>query len=337
MEKAVNGTSQPATTTLHASDASSNSGEVGPLSVLPIVVSLLAVVAIAIAACVFYRKRQRQRAEVLARQLRVTERRIDAVGSLREKRERISGRKTVYYPPTDVRASASEPSIMSRPIPGARPHYVLRAYHHHRPIQTKRQIQTSLVNSTACSCDYGAEPAFCAPCKERDENQRARIDASVGSLAVELATVPSLGSLLALNTPSRPPREDCLGHHQPVRRTRSETMAVTSHTASLPGVDSRDDNDGVATASRHVLEWMEKSRTRYVTITTTHPPPPSTITAHLAPSSYPRPEEMSTTTNEQDPPPNTPVSQSVGTSVDEAVTQRTLGYISEDAQSEKWV
>lgn len=342
MERYVNGT-----TTDPASDGKSNSGdEVGPLSILPIVVSLFAVVAIAIAACVFYRKRQRERAQLLARQLRVTERRIDAVGSLRGRKEKDSG-KTVYYPPTDVRASASEPSIVSRPIPGIRPHYVIRAYQPQLvPIHSKLQTRTSLINSSACSCDYVAETSFCSTCKEKDDKKAARKDTSAGSLAVELATVPSIGSLSAIQTPSKSGQQDDPLRKQEIRRTRSDTAGVSSqntHNISiLAGIMNKVGE--ITTPSRGVLEWMEKSKTQHNIDIHTHtqPPPTTSLDTHL-PSSYPGAEGsqyMSTTTNEQEPPPNTPVSQSIATSINEGATatdKHALSYISEDTQSEKWV
>lgn len=329
----MNVTSKPATELGVGGNSDQKVDEVGPLSILPICVSLFAVVAIAIAACVFYRKRQRQREQLLARQLRVTERRIDAVGSLREKREKEVVRKPLYIPPTDVRASASEPSIVSRPIPGIRPHYVIRAYQPRPPIRAK--LQSSVVNSSACSCDYG-ESTFCSTCVVKERDEAAKRDASAGSLAVELATVPSVSSLTTLHTPSGRPA---------MRRTRSETAGTPQETTrplhslrigSITSTPGRNET----TPSKHILAWMEKSTQPTSTAAPTHPLPPTALNSHLAPSS-PRPEVyMSltvTTASEQEPPPNTPVSQSIVTSVDGGAAEKALSYMSEDALSEKWV
>ena len=335
LEMANSTTSEPSSTE-GATDSSSGGDEVGPLSILPICVSLLAVVAIAFAACVFYRKRQRERAELLARQLRVTERRIDAVGSLWEKRERDVERKSTYYPPTDVRASASEPSVVTRPVPGGgRPHYVIRAYQPRLvPLPSsnnddKLRARTSLVNSSACSCDYGIET--CSMCKESEVaggGKHTRRDASDGSLAVELATVPSVGSFSAGKTPSE--------HQEVIRRTKSETAATPGEAAKTRRslqIESSLLLAMEATPTRNVLEWMEKSSAK-IAITHTLPPPAS-LEAYAETEEYM--STVVTSTNEQEPPPNTPASRSVVTSVESVPPEKALSYVSEDAQSERWV
>jgi len=57
-----------------------------PVFILPLAISLAALVAIIVAACVVYRKRQRKRTEELTRRLRVAERRIDAICTLKEQK-----------------------------------------------------------------------------------------------------------------------------------------------------------------------------------------------------------------------------------------------------------
>lgn len=316
MEGKANSTLQPATA---LGDAKGTEGdEVGPLSVLPICVSLFALIAIVVAACVVYRKRQRQRARVLARQLRVTERRIDAVGSLREKKERDAGRKPIYYPPTDVRASASEPSMVTRPRPTAvRPHYVIRAYQ--TPIHRKLQPQTSVINSSACSCDYGADSTFCSTCKDRDDEKTSKRDASTGSLAVELATVPSLGSLTTINSPTGRPG---------LRRTRSDIGGVQVELSHPLQIENTPERDG-ETPSKHILAWMKKSSTQPAHLL------PASLSAQLPLETEGHTPLSAATTNEQEPPPNTPTSPSIATSTGDV--GKTLSYISDDGQSEKWV
>ena len=347
MERSVNSSagSEP-----HSTDGSSGSNEVGPLSILPICVSLVAVVAIAVAACVFYRKRQRERAQLLARQLRVTERRIDALGSLWEKREKDAARnKQTYYPPTDVRASASEPSVVTRPVPGgARPHYVIRAFQPRLvPLPSSSSYNNnnnndklrprSLVNSTVCSCDYGVE--ICSMCKEDTEEEEAKkirreCATSDGSLAVELATVPSVGSLSAVKTPTQPV----------IRRTKSDTATTPGKTAlSRKSLQVRNSllvggDAAVRTPTRQVLEWMEKSSAQPSARLNTHPPPlPVSLEVYRESEEYM--STVVTSTNEQEPPPNTPVSRSVATSAESDIhgQEKALSYISEDTQSERWV
>ena len=81
-----------------------------PASVLPLVISLATLVTIIIAACVIYRKRQNKRSQELARQLRVTERKIDAIGNLKAKKEQellgLANRKAEYNPPATAPCSS---------------------------------------------------------------------------------------------------------------------------------------------------------------------------------------------------------------------------------------
>ena len=344
MERSVNASSAPSEPP--PTDGTSGSGNVGPLSILPICVSLLAVIAVAVAACVFYRRRQRERAQLLARQLRVTERRIDAVGSLWEKRESLKSKPT-YYPPTDVRASASEPSVVTRHTSGgARPHYVIRAFqprlvplpHSSSDDNNNDKFRSrSLVNSSVCTCDYGVET--CSMCKVSEEEEEEKKNAgrdcrsSDGSLAVELATVPSVGSLSAVKTPSQPV----------IRRTKSETAAIPPEELargrrSLQVGSSLLAGGDTATPRRQVLEWMEKSSAQPSTVHHLPSlPPPVSLEVYAETEEYM--STVVTSTNEQEPPPNTPVSRSVVTSADSEVPhpEKALSYVSEDAQSEKWV
>ena len=82
-----------------------------PIVVLPILVAVVTLLAVAIAGCALYRKHQRKRARKLARQLKVTEMKIDAIGSLKARKEQeLAARQTVeYLPSRDVvcRSTAS--------------------------------------------------------------------------------------------------------------------------------------------------------------------------------------------------------------------------------------
>ena len=336
----ANSTQSPSTQG-DTTDGSSN--EVGPLSVLPVVISLLAVVAIAIAACVFYRNRQRQRAELLARQLRVTERRIDVAGSVWDKSRDVVQKTTLYYPPADVRASASEPSVVTRTVPGStRPHYVIRAFQPRLvPLSSSnkaREERMSVVNSSVCSCDYGVE--VCSMCKEEPGEKQTCRDASNGSLAVELGTVPSLGSVDQAASP--PQREVPQSEKVVIRRSKSDTAATAAETAPVRRslqVESvlLMEREPQETPTRQVLKWMERSAAAKPQTVPSQPLPPASLS--LTP--YPETEEYTSTiitsTNEQEPPPNTPASRSLATESEVAPPEKALSYISEDTQSEKWV
>ena len=78
-----------------------------PVTILPLVISVATLLAIAIVGCVLYRKRQQRRSQELERQLRVTERKIDAIGTLKAKKEQeLAARKAKYYPPTQAACSS---------------------------------------------------------------------------------------------------------------------------------------------------------------------------------------------------------------------------------------
>ena len=82
-----------------------------PVSILPLIISLATLVTIIITACIIYRKRQNKRSQELARQLRVTERKIDAIGNLKAKKEQellgLAKRKAEYIPPTTAPCSSA--------------------------------------------------------------------------------------------------------------------------------------------------------------------------------------------------------------------------------------
>ena len=330
----ANETSTPTAEVSTSSDVEAT----GPLSILPICVSLIAVVALAIAACVFYRKRQRQQAQQLARQLRLTERRIHAVGNLTVKKEKeLAARRSEYYPPSDVRASASEPSVI-RP-----PHYFVNAGLN--AIRAKA-VQTSIVNASACSCEYG-DSTYCSACKDSVlDSHRAdskatmeERDMSAGSLAVELATVPSVSSLTAVHTASKPPE---------LRRTRSE-FSQTSHSqnktlqavgyGSATSTPSRED---ATTAS--IRAWMAGSCSAKPSTSASRPFPHSPLYP-VQPSHHPpsgpqlamSPTNTTCTASEPEGRPNTPVSRSATSEEEGDAEQQAMEYTSDDALSEKWV
>lgn len=333
----ANETSTPTTEVSTSSDVEAT----GPLSILPICVSLIAVVALAIAACVFYRKRQRQQAQQLARQLRLTERRIHAVGNLTVKKEKeLAAKRSEYYPPSDVRASASEPSVI-RP-----PHYFVNANNPGLNATRAKAVQTSIVNASACSCEYG-DSTYCSACKDsvldsHRADSKATMedrDMSAGSLAVELATVPSVSSLTAVHTASKPPE---------LRRTRSE-FSQTSHTqnktpqavdyGSATSTPSRED---ATTAS--IRAWMAGSSSAKPSTSASRPFPHSPlypVQPSPCPLSGPQlamsPADTTCTASEPEGRPNTPVSQSATSEEEGDAEQRAMEYTSDDALSEKWV
>ena len=81
-----------------------------PASILPLIISLATLVTIIITACIIYRKRQNKRSREPARQLRVTERKIDAIGTLKAKKEQelrgLANRKAEYIPPATAPCSS---------------------------------------------------------------------------------------------------------------------------------------------------------------------------------------------------------------------------------------
>ena len=93
-----------------------------PVSILPLVISVATLVVIAVAACAVYRKRQRRRSQELARRLRVTERRIDAIETLKARKEQaLAAQRVQYYPPNDVLYASASSVESERP-----PHFTLQ-------------------------------------------------------------------------------------------------------------------------------------------------------------------------------------------------------------------
>lgn len=86
-----------------------------PVTILPLVISVATLLGIVVAGCVVYRKRQQKRSQEYARKIRVTQKKIDAIGgTLKAKKDKeLAARKAEYYPPTA--AACSSVSSLSTP------------------------------------------------------------------------------------------------------------------------------------------------------------------------------------------------------------------------------
>lgn len=103
-----NGTATPRTQSF-----STGTNLASPVFILPLTISLATLVAIVVAGCAIYCKRQRKRTQELTRRLRFTERRIDAIGNLKAKKEKkLAAQKADYLPPISLQdVSLSDSSL----------------------------------------------------------------------------------------------------------------------------------------------------------------------------------------------------------------------------------
>ena len=240
-----------------------------PVSVLPLGISLATLVTIIIAACVIYRKRQNKRSQDLAKQLRVTERRIDAIGNIKAKKEQellgFGNRKTEYNPPEAAPCSSatSQESQQSRElevkyvVAHTLPQHtqdaeattspaeyqlkvckgkveVTKAPNPSTNAQSKREDETDCSSSYYCSTCEGSASATTVQVGH-NESQQEPVDSS---LAVECETIPSASSLSTvigsvLSQQKRVQRSQSEHHHvtgkQPSHKRLSAISAWTNY------------------------------------------------------------------------------------------------------------
>ena len=303
---------------------SNSSSLTSPVSVIPLFISIATLVAIVVAACVIYRKRQRRRAQELARRLRVTERRIDSLKARKERAQELSAGKTDYFPPTDLQNSISsldiEGSIRKQPSHQLPSHYALHAQEEPftRSTTTIDSTRRSLkhqeevtINSVVCSV-YEETSFDCSTCKEEGSmvtDSQTTNEGINSSMAVECETTPSVSSMSTLQ--ERVPRKSHYSARLKLpRQYNGGRYPPTVATSSTPSVQS----------ASNVGTW-------------------GSITSTLHPSPYPHMgisplwEDITMATGEEGRP-NTPVSSTIASSITH--TEGSDGHTS-DGQKEKWV
>ena len=219
------------TTTMESSEEQPTDNSFNsPVSILPLVISLATLVTIIFAACIIYRKRQNKRSQELARQLRVTERKIDAIGNLKAKKEKellgLANRKAEYNPPATAPCS-SVTSLESHANVGKElevrfvPTYEIKEEEEMTsPSATEYElklceasINTAHPTSSSVPSSYtqsntegeqgqGSSSYYCSTCQGSSSTvdvgqARERVDVGGvnSSLAVECGTIPSVSSM----------------------------------------------------------------------------------------------------------------------------------------------
>ncbi len=182
-------------------------------------------------ACVLWRRRQRRRARVLARQLTATQRRIDTLKTLRRKAA-TSSTRTDYRPPADLQASLSSIDDVSlRRVRSART----------RPGHFTLSLSQPPVHSSEV---FKSPPSLPPPASENDTSFQCSTcpggtdlagghDPTDSSMAVECDTTrPTISPVSAVRTTRR-------GSHRPPPRQRiSDSSAIATSNAGTWGSSS---------------------------------------------------------------------------------------------------
>lgn len=189
-----------------------------PVTVLPLVAALAVVVFTFFGGCIVYHRRQRKRNHDLVRQLRVTERRMDAIGMITTKKQQsLVVKKTDYCPPVAAPCSSnSTPGIAN--TNGNNPNLILSG---------EQQSGVNIANSTTDVCeekkktftvtvqlndinhniiddletklDTNDSSYYCSTFKVEESAGESEFDYCTdpfnSSLAAECATIPAVSSL----------------------------------------------------------------------------------------------------------------------------------------------
>ncbi len=211
-----------------------------PVTVLPLVAALAIVVFTLVGGCIAYHRRQRQRTQKLARQLRVTERRIDAIGVITTKKQQaLAARKADHCPP--VAAPCSSISIANaQSIPPEKQQRRLNI-----PSSTTDTKEKKTVTVTVQLNDNTADLAinetrldatdvsyYCSTCKLEEsvsesvlQYRAAETDPINSSMAVECASIPAMSSISTLYSTNR--NKQSHGVHNKVVRSKSDVHRKT--------------------------------------------------------------------------------------------------------------
>ena len=189
-----------------------------PVFILPLAISLAALVAIIVAACVVYRRRQRKRTEELTRRLRVAERRIDAIGTLKE--QKLATRKADNFQGESGPSMGAAADTTSGK--GTRnPNFWLNRTEEETEKGTALQVRgrtretnvagVRLGRERVHNTSYPSHLAYYSACKGSTavHSQPAAANAQAqevanSSMAVECETIPAVSSLSTIQTGINP-------------------------------------------------------------------------------------------------------------------------------------
>ena len=246
-----------------------------PVFILPLTVSLAVLIAIFVAACVIYRTRQRKRTLELARRLRVTERRIDAIGTLKAKEEqRLAAPKAdnlgLQCEFSSVGASAGTTRADRMPeekeIRNALPYKtkvvgVRLGRAHVRTSTYPSQLESSYKGSSAATIQF----------------QPQTREVANSSMAVECETIPSVSSFSTLQT-----------GRNPLQSTHTATSYCINPSTNLgPGYNQRPvlqslTIDAMNTSSHSVTSGQSVTGTWGSVVSTSKPPAPQVAVNNAA-------------------------------------------------------
>ena len=217
-----------------------------PVTVLPLVAAIATVVFTFIGGCIVYHRRQRKRTQELVRQLRVTERRIDAIGMITAKKQQaLASRKAEYSPP--VAAPCSSASTLG----------ITNVYTTQPPLEQEQLSRQSVPDSNTyeggekevtvtlqvtenCTTTDGSDDTkldaydasyYCSTCKLEESVSESvltqyRSDIVNSSMAVECATIPAVSSLSTVCSTNRNMRRAYKVHNK-MTRSKSELHRTT--------------------------------------------------------------------------------------------------------------
>ena len=191
-----------------------------PVFILPVAISLAALVAIIVAACVVYRKRQRKRTEELTRRLRVTERRIDAICTLKE--QKLVARKADSLDLQCESGPSMGAAADTTSGKGARnPNFWLNRTEEETekgtalPVSRERARETNVAvvrlgrERVHTVTSYPSQLAYYSACKgstavHSQPTAAQAQEVANSSMAVECETIPSVSSLSTIQTGINP-------------------------------------------------------------------------------------------------------------------------------------
>ena len=340
-----NGTATPGT-----QSSSTGTNLASPVFILPLTISLATLVAIVVAGCAIYCKRQRKRTQELTRRLRFTERRIDAIGNLKAKKEKkLAAQKADYLPPTSLQDISLSNSSLPVSALEDRAHSVRTSSrpHHFYPTQDaqedKRRVppnnatdssrsrikslgELSLASVQDKPVPSSESESYCSTCNNHNITHLHSVTAHGlvvevvdSSLAVECETIPSVSSLSTVHTGikvhnswQQPKIAPSTGY--PMAQKHSRKMSTLAPSATS--------GHSVSTTGT----WGSA-------INKVGPPPSRVAINNTASLLWPT-GEFTTPASGDEGRPNTPVTNSTTTECSSVI--RTEGQTSE-GQEEKWV
>lgn len=192
-----------------------------PVTVLPLVAALAVVLFTLVGGCIAYHRRQRKRTQDLVRQLRVTERRIDAIGIITSKKQQaLATGKADYCPPAAAPCSRTlEISNGCRQQPSTdkeqgQSFSSLPANIHHgeKTFTVSVQINENSItdNSEDTKLDMVTNASYyCSTCKLEESVSETALEqyrtmdtdaTDSTSMVVECATIPAASSLSTIHS-----------------------------------------------------------------------------------------------------------------------------------------